>query len=117
MKIVEFKDSISLIKNDLVEAGRFYSSKNTAGVQVNLQPGGEVEKHTTPEDVFFYILRGRAIVTINNETEELKEGASVSCPAGIPKAIKNMSDSLVKVMVVKMNPDTNIPLDGQSSED
>ena len=103
MKTVTFKDGISVIENEKIEARRIFTSNNTAAIEIYLQPGAEVEKHTTDEDAFFYILKGVAKITIDNETKDVEAGTLIECPGGTPKAITNNSDSLVRVLVLKMN--------------
>ena len=46
MKTVTFKDGISVIENEKIEARRIFTSKSTAAIEIHLQPGAEVEKYT-----------------------------------------------------------------------
>ena len=56
MKTLTFKDGISVIENEKIEARRVFTSNSTAAIEIHLQPGAEIEKHSTVEDSFFYIL-------------------------------------------------------------
>jgi len=103
MKTVTFKDGVSVIMNESIEARRIFTSNNTAAIEIHLQPEAEVEKHTTMEDAFFYILDGTATISINDETQKVKTGTLIECPGGTPKAISNNSNSLVKILVLKMD--------------
>jgi len=102
MKTVTFKDGVSVITNDKIEARRIFTSNSTAAIEIHLQPEAEVEKHTTVEDAFFYILEGTATISIDDETQKVKAGALIECHGGTPKAINN-SNSLVKILVLKMD--------------
>ena len=103
MKTKTFRDGISVIENDKIEARRIFTSNSTAAIEIHMQPGAEVEKHTTDEDAFFYILKGTPTISIDDEVQKVETGTLIECPGGTPKAINNNSDSLVKVLVIKMN--------------
>ncbi|MFO7990760.1 MAG: cupin domain-containing protein [Thermoplasmata archaeon] len=64
-------------------------------------PGQGLPMHTTPVDVFFYIIEGKITVTVGDETEEIEAGNVVLSPKGIPHTLKNEADVDGKVMVVK----------------
>lgn len=104
MKSVSFKDGISIIENDKIEARKLFTSKNTAAIEIHLQPGAEIEKHSTVEDAFFYILEGTAAISIADEVQDVETGSLLECPGGVLKAVFNNSSSLVKILVLKMNP-------------
>ncbi len=103
MKVVTFKDGISVIENEKIEARKIFSSNNTAAIEIHLQPGAEIENHTTTEDAFFYILEGTATISIDNEVQDIEAGFHLECPGGITKAVFNKSGSLVKLLVLKLN--------------
>lgn len=96
MKTLTFKDGISVIENEKIETRRIFTSDSTAVIEIHLQPGAEVEKHSTVEDAFFYILEGAAIISIDDEARKVEAGTLIECPGGTPKAISNNSNSLVK---------------------
>lgn len=64
-------------------------------------PGQGLPLHTTPVDVFFYIIEGKITVTVGDETEEVKAGNVVLSPKDIPHTVSNESEEEGKVMVVK----------------
>lgn len=104
MKAVTFKDGISVIKNEKIEARKIFSSNNNAAIEIHLQPGAEIENHSTTEDAFFYILEGIATISIDNKFQDVKTGSLLECPGGVDKAVFNKSSGLVKILVLKMNP-------------
>lgn len=85
-----------------VDARVAYESDNAVVVAITLQPGEELKKHITPVDVFFYVLEGTGIVEIGDETEEVGPDMLVESPAKIPHRWFNRSDSVFRVLVVKV---------------
>lgn len=70
-------------------------------VLLPFQPGQGLPVHTTPVDVFFYVVEGEATIKIGDETIEIEEGNLILSPKDIPHTVKNESDSVTRVMVVK----------------
>lgn len=103
MKTATFKDGISAIKTEKIEARKIISSNSTAVLEIHLQSEAEIESHTTEENAFFYILEGTVKVTIDNISKDIEAGIIVECPGGISKAFINNSSSLAKILTIKMN--------------
>ncbi|MFW6048279.1 MAG: cupin domain-containing protein [Candidatus Natronoplasma sp.] len=57
--------------------------------------------HTTPVDVFFYVVEGTAEIQVGDEVEEVSQGNIVLSPKGIPHNVRNTSDGDSKILVVK----------------
>ena len=85
-----------------VDARVAYDTDNAVVVAITLQPGEELKKHLTPDDVFFYVLEGTGVVEIGDETEEVGPNMLVESPAKIPHRWFNRSDSVFRVLVVKV---------------
>ncbi|MFO7791999.1 MAG: cupin domain-containing protein [Candidatus Saliniplasma sp.] len=66
-----------------------------------VKPGQGLKTHTTPVDVFFYILKGTAEITVGDEVKQVEEGNIILSPKDIPHNVRNTSNSVTKVMVVK----------------
>ena len=103
MEVNIFKDCEAVLDNGSIEARRRYVSDSTAAIEMQLQPGGEIPEHGTPESVFFYILEGTGLLSVNGEVAEVSEGMVSQCASNVKKYIKNNSDKLLRVLVVKMN--------------
>ncbi len=72
-------------------------------MHLTLDPGARLEKHTTPIDVFFYILEGDAWIEVGDEREEAAKDTVIESPKDIPHAIENYNnDKPLRVMVVKI---------------
>ncbi len=66
-----------------------------------LQPGEVVSPHTTPVDVFFYILEGFCNVEIGSERTRAGLDTLIESPAGIPHALYNEDARVTRILVVK----------------
>jgi mannose-6-phosphate isomerase-like protein (cupin superfamily) len=71
-------------------------------MHMQLKPGEALKKHSTPVDVFFYVLEGEGIVEIGDEQETITKDMLVDSPAKIPHRLMNESDSLFRFLVVKV---------------
>ena len=96
-------DSISVFQNPHeVEAKRIYENDKIGVIYMALKPGKSLKKHTTPVDVFFYILEGKGIVEIGEEKQEVEKDMLIESPKGIPHLLKNTSEQVFKFLVVKL---------------
>lgn len=85
-----------------VDARRIYDTDHATAVVITLQPGESLKKHVTPVDVFFYVLEGRGVVEIGDESAEVEKDFVVESPAKIPHRWKNESEERFRVLVVKV---------------
>jgi mannose-6-phosphate isomerase-like protein (cupin superfamily) len=80
MKITRV-ESISVFQNPHeVEAKRIYENGKIGVIYMALKPGQSLKKHTTPVDVFFYILEGKGIVEIGEEKQEVEKDMLIESP-------------------------------------
>jgi quercetin dioxygenase-like cupin family protein len=103
MDVNIFKDCEAVMDNGLIEARRRFVSDSTAAIEIQLQPGGEIPEHGTPENVFFYVLEGRGLLSVDGEVAEVSPGMVSQCASNVKKYIKNNSEGLLRVLVVKMS--------------
>jgi len=68
---------------------------------VVLNPGESLKKHTTPVDVFFYVLEGEGIFEIGNEKQIVNKDMLVDSPKNIPHCLYNEGKEIFRVLVVK----------------
>lgn len=102
MNVNVFKDCDPVMDNGKVEARRRFFSESTAAIELHLQPGGEIPEHDTPEAVFFYVLEGSGILSVDGEKNQIAPGMVADCPSGLKKGIVNNGETLLRVLVVKM---------------
>ncbi|MFZ5672913.1 MAG: cupin domain-containing protein [Pseudomonadota bacterium] len=56
--------------------------------EFEIRAGGEVHTHSHPTFEFYYMLTGRALMTIEDETREIAPGDLVMIPPDAPHSIK-----------------------------
>ncbi len=64
-------------------------------------PGQGLKEHTTPVDVFFYVIQGTAEIQVGDQTKQVPDGNIVLSPKDIPHNVRNTSDADAKILVVK----------------
>ena len=102
MKITDVANVMSGPNPHHVDARKIYDSPNAVAVVITLRPGEELKKHSTPVDVFFYVLEGSGIIEIGNERQTVGKDMLVESPARIPHRWLNESSSVFRVLVVKV---------------
>src|SRR6056297_2604434 len=85
-----------------VKACRLYDTEHAQAIHITLEPGESLKRHITPVDVFFYVLEGKGVVEIGEETREVTADTLIDSPAKIPHCWYNKSDSDLRVLVVKV---------------
>jgi mannose-6-phosphate isomerase-like protein (cupin superfamily) len=102
MKVVKISETETFENAHNVEAKKIYNSQNSEVIHMALSAGQSLKRHTTPVDVFFYILEGRGIVEIGDETQEVEKDTIIDSPKGIPHLLKNTGESPFRFLVVKL---------------
>jgi quercetin dioxygenase-like cupin family protein len=85
-----------------VDARKIYESPHAIAVVITLMPGEFLKKHSTPVDVFFYVLEGEGIVEIGDERATVGKDVLVESPARIPHRWINEGARVFRVLVVKV---------------
>lgn len=101
MKTVTISDVQRTMNPHGVEAKKIHENNHVQVVHLTLKSGEKVIKHTTPIDVFFYILEGTGTVEIGDEKQTVGKDTLIDSPANIPHGWQNDSDSILKLLVVK----------------
>jgi quercetin dioxygenase-like cupin family protein len=102
MKITDVKKVQSGPNPHHVDARKIYDSPHAVTVVITLQPGESLKKHITPVDVFFYTLEGTGVVEIGNEKQTVEKDMLVESPARIPHRWMNESNTVFRVLVIKV---------------
>jgi len=102
MKIVDAKKAPVMENMHNVKASELYKSEHAVVVHIILEPGEELKPHITPVDVFFYIIEGSPDIKVGDETERVHADMLVESPANIPHCIYNNSQSVARILVVKV---------------
>ncbi|MBI9101103.1 MAG: cupin domain-containing protein [Spirochaetales bacterium] len=92
MKISKAFDGEIVATKIGVQAQKIYSIPEAHAVHLTLDPGARLNTHTTPVDVFFYILAGEAWIEVGEEREAADKDCIIESPKNIPHAIENKSN-------------------------
>jgi mannose-6-phosphate isomerase-like protein (cupin superfamily) len=68
MKIVDVKSAPEKANPHNVSVRMLYDKEHAQTMHMELKPDESLKKHITPVDVFFYILEGKGMVEIGNES-------------------------------------------------
>ena len=85
-----------------VDARNLYDTEHAVISVITLQPGQSLKKHITPVDVAFYVLRGKGIVEVGKEKEEVEANTLIESPKDIVHCWYNESDEELSFMVIKV---------------
>ncbi len=102
MKITNALTAPTMPNPHKVAATPLYENEYAQVVLLALKPGEKLFRHITPVDVFFYVLEGTGIVEIGDEKETVGPDTLIDSPAKIPHCWYNESDSLLRILVVKV---------------
>ena len=102
MRVVEVKSSPEKPNPHNVSSRMLYDTEHAQAVHIELKPGEALKKHITPVDVFFYVLEGKGVVEIGDETQEVSRDMLIDSPARIPHHLLNNGDEVFRVLVVKV---------------
>jgi quercetin dioxygenase-like cupin family protein len=84
-----------------VEVKKLFESEHVQVMHVTLKPGEELKRHVTPVDAFVYVLKGKGIVEVGEEKEEVKKDELVYLPKDIPHKVINSGNITMRFLVVK----------------
>jgi mannose-6-phosphate isomerase-like protein (cupin superfamily) len=101
MKITKVDDTSPFENAHGVDARKIYDSGDCTTIFMSLKPSQALKLHSTPVDVFFYVLEGKGNVVIGEETQEVTKNMLIESPKGIPHLLENTGEGLFKFLVVK----------------
>jgi quercetin dioxygenase-like cupin family protein len=101
MKTVILSDISKTENPHGIEAKKIHENDHVQVVHMTLKSGEKLKKHTTPVDVFFYILEGTCTVEIGDEIQTVTKDTLVDSPAHIPHGLQNNSNSILRLLVIK----------------
>lgn len=84
MKVFKVNETEPFSNIHGVEARRVFESQDVEVIHMALKPGQALKRHTTPVDVFFYILEGEGVVEIGAEVQEVEKDTVIYSPKSIP---------------------------------
>jgi len=112
MELKNYKNIISVKNPHGVDARIIHENNFTQVVHILLKPGEKIIKHAALVDLFFYILEGKGIVEIGEESKIVSTDDLVDGPKKIPHYLFNNTNKNLRVLVVK----TPKPTESQNKE-
>ena len=101
MKISKIDEAPEIPNPHKVSARKILEHDHVTVIYLNIKKGEALKKHITPVDVFFYVIEGKGIIEIGDETEEVEKETIIFSPAKIPHRLVNQNSDLFRVLVVK----------------
>jgi quercetin dioxygenase-like cupin family protein len=102
MKTFKVDETKPFQNGHMVDARKILETTGAEVIHMTLTAGQALKKHTTPVDVFFYILAGKGEVEIGDETQTVEKDTVIDSPKGIPHLLRNTGDGAFKFLVVKL---------------
>ncbi|MHA1385991.1 MAG: cupin domain-containing protein [Candidatus Helarchaeota archaeon] len=101
MKIIKIEEAVSVDNPHKVLAKNVLKYEHATVMFLTIKKGEELKRHSTPVDVFFYIISGKGVVEIGDEREEVEKETLIFSPAKIPHKLINSGNDDFRVLVVK----------------
>ena len=102
MKITHYKTNEQINKIHGVKTSLMYDTTNAMVVHITLEAGEQLKPHITPVDVFFFVLEGEPTIMIGEEKQKVSANNLVESPAKIVHCLYNETDSVARILVVKV---------------
>jgi quercetin dioxygenase-like cupin family protein len=102
MKITDVTKTPSSPNPHQVDARKICEIPHAVVVMITLLPGESLKRHMTPVDVIFYVLEGIGTIEIGDEREKVGKDTLIESPARIPHRWINESESVFRVLVIKV---------------
>ena len=101
MKKTNITDIAPFYNIPLVEGRRIHLSGHLEIVHLALEPGGAMEAHSMPTDVFFYVLDGSGNLYVNDVQYSLGINEYIEVPKDALRSWHNDSDFPLNLLVIK----------------
>jgi len=101
MRTTTYKDADRENNPHGVDARKLHTNEDVQVVHILLKPGDSLKRHSTPVNVFFYVLEGEGIVEIGDEKLTVSKDMLIESPKNIPHCFYNESTADFRVLVVK----------------
>lgn len=107
MKIIKYQNQEKNPNPHGVDVRKLYDKESAQVMHITLEPGEGLKPHKTPVDVFFVVLEGTPVIQVGEEEEICEKDDLIESPAHIIHNIRNVSENIARILVVKApNPST-----------
>lgn len=101
METINYKNINRINNPHGIDARMLHVNNDVQVVHIHLKPGESLKKHSTPVNVFFYVLQGDGIVEIGDEKQKVTKDMLIDSPQNISHCLYNESNNDFRVLVVK----------------
>jgi quercetin dioxygenase-like cupin family protein len=101
MHVVTPEDAERLQTPPGIDARRLLETRNARVIHMTIEPGAELNPHTTPVDVLFFVLAGAGMLSAGGEERVVRAGSLVGSPAGELHSWRNVSGEPLQLLIVK----------------
>jgi quercetin dioxygenase-like cupin family protein len=84
-----------------VDVRQLYNKDSAQAMHITLKTGQSLKAHTTPVDVFFYVLEGKPTIHIGEEHVQCQKDSLIESPADIVHWLSNENEQDARILVVK----------------
>jgi mannose-6-phosphate isomerase-like protein (cupin superfamily) len=84
-----------------LEARQVVNVPGVVAMQLTIQPGQSVPRHSAPVNVFFYVLSGSGVIECGDERAAVSADTVVESAAGTQHAVHNTGADPLRLLVVK----------------
>jgi len=101
MKLVDRRDAKIIMDKDGTLGRSLHDSAEVSVIHIELAPGAVIAPHVSPVDMEFYVLEGRGLFQLGEESREAGEGLLVPSPRGVPHGMRNSGEGALRVLAIK----------------
>jgi Mannose-6-phosphate isomerase len=101
MRITTDQEAFIVMSDQNFTGRRLYASSETTIIRMSINPGGGIEAHSAELDMEFYVISGRGIFSVGEQSAEAVAGSLVESPAGIPHGIRNPGPESLELLAIK----------------
>ena len=103
MIVVKVEEAERIENPHGVDVRKLISVDNAEIFLITLKPGEGLKRHTTPVDAFLYVIKGRGIVEVGEEKEEVRKATLVYLPKEVPHRVMNTGSLEMKFLIIKVD--------------
>ncbi len=100
MKLTHLKDAELVPIN--IAAHKLFGSDRTEVIHLCFKPGEVLEKHPNPFDLIFYVLEGKGVLEVGEESATLGADSLIEIPADEMRGWINTGSVDLRVLVIKV---------------
>ncbi len=101
MKMTSVDEGYVIMSDENMTGRRLYASDDAVVIHMSVEPGRAVEPHAAGVDMEFYVLEGRGLFTVGEESAEAGPGNLIESPQGISHGIKNIGSGALRLIAIK----------------